>query len=269
MEESHAGADRQSILQFMTTEHFTLQTARAVANAEITSRLQLYLGTLSSAIIALALTAQLSGLGVAFQAFALVLFAGLIVFNLFSECAGRAAGLVVAVPNYVKRVVFPLEILPVSVVGSALFHALMSLSALLLFQLILTGSIPATVIFLPLVVVPLVMVSLAMTWFLAALGVFVRDIGYVVSLGLQVLLFATPIFSRSCCTSFVISSWRSTRLCSTLCSFTSRLPAKISCLPCSSYHLVRVAVMCIFSMMLRQPTPVLYAQKLISPSCVA
>ena len=73
MEESGAGADRQSILQFMTTEHFTLQTARAVANAEISSRLQLYLGTLSSSIIALALTAQLSGLGVAFRAFALVL----------------------------------------------------------------------------------------------------------------------------------------------------------------------------------------------------
>jgi hypothetical protein len=73
VEEPHAGADRQHILQFMTTEHFTLQTARAVANAEITSRLQLYLGTLSSAIIALALTAQLSGLGVAFRAFALVL----------------------------------------------------------------------------------------------------------------------------------------------------------------------------------------------------
>ena len=73
MEESGAGADRQSILQFMTTEPFTLQTARAVANAEITSRLQLYLGTLSSSIIALALTAQLSGLGVAFRAFALVL----------------------------------------------------------------------------------------------------------------------------------------------------------------------------------------------------
>jgi len=73
VEESRAGADRQHILQFMTTEHFTLQTARAVANAEISSRLQLYLGTLSSSIIALALTAQLSGLGVAFRAFALVL----------------------------------------------------------------------------------------------------------------------------------------------------------------------------------------------------
>ena len=74
MEASGAGADRQQqIVQFMTTEHFTLQTARGVANAEITSRLQLYLGTLSSAIIALALTAQLSGLGVACRGFALVL----------------------------------------------------------------------------------------------------------------------------------------------------------------------------------------------------
>jgi hypothetical protein len=73
VEESGVGADRQHILQFMTTEHFTLQTARAVANAEITGRLQLYLGTLSSAIIALALTAQLSGLGVALRGFALVL----------------------------------------------------------------------------------------------------------------------------------------------------------------------------------------------------
>jgi hypothetical protein len=73
VKESPAGADRQHILQFMTTEHFTLQTARAVANAEISSRLQLYLSTLSSTIIALALVAQLSELGRAFTAFALVL----------------------------------------------------------------------------------------------------------------------------------------------------------------------------------------------------
>jgi hypothetical protein len=73
VEQSSAGADRQHILQFMTTEHFTLQTARAVANAEISSRLQLYLSTLSSTIIALALVAQLSELGFAFRAFALVL----------------------------------------------------------------------------------------------------------------------------------------------------------------------------------------------------
>jgi hypothetical protein len=69
-----AGADRQLIAQFLTTEHFTLQTARAVVNAEISARLQLYMTTLSSAIIALALVTQVSGvLGRAFEAFALVL----------------------------------------------------------------------------------------------------------------------------------------------------------------------------------------------------
>jgi hypothetical protein len=68
-----SAAGRDSIPLFMTTEHFTLQTARAAANAEVSSRLQLYLTTLSSTIIALALAAQLSGLDVAFQAFALVL----------------------------------------------------------------------------------------------------------------------------------------------------------------------------------------------------
>jgi hypothetical protein len=73
VEDSRAGADRQHILQFMTTEHFTLQTARAVINAEVSARLQLYLSTVSSVIIALALVAQLSELGVAFRAFALVL----------------------------------------------------------------------------------------------------------------------------------------------------------------------------------------------------
>jgi hypothetical protein len=71
--QSPAGADRQSVVQFMTTEHFTLQTARTVANAEISARLQLYMTTLSSAIIALALVAQLSELGRAFVGFALVL----------------------------------------------------------------------------------------------------------------------------------------------------------------------------------------------------
>jgi hypothetical protein len=73
VDESRDGADRQHILQFMTTEHFTLATARAVANAEISARLQLYMTTLSSAIVALALAAQLSELGRTFVAFALVL----------------------------------------------------------------------------------------------------------------------------------------------------------------------------------------------------
>jgi lipopolysaccharide transport system permease protein len=126
--------------------------------------------------------------------FALVLFCGLVPFTLFSECMGRASTIVVAVPNYVRKVVFPLEILPVSVVGSALFHALVSLAVLVAANLLLRGSVPSTLALVPLIVMPLVLLALGVTWFLASLGVFVRDVQYVIALGLQILLFLTPIF---------------------------------------------------------------------------
>jgi lipopolysaccharide transport system permease protein len=126
--------------------------------------------------------------------FSLVLFCGLIAYNLFSECVMRAPGLVVAVPSYVRKVVFPVEILPVTLVGSAVFHALVSLTALLLYQVLLTRQIHATLLLLPLVAVPLVLLSLGVSWFLSGLGVYVRDVGYVVGLLVQVLLFATPVF---------------------------------------------------------------------------
>jgi hypothetical protein len=84
----------QPAMMFMTTEHFTLQTARAAANAEISSRLQLYMATLSSTIIALALAAQLSGLGAGFRAFALVLlpvvyFLGLVTLGRLRQVAAE------------------------------------------------------------------------------------------------------------------------------------------------------------------------------------
>jgi lipopolysaccharide transport system permease protein len=126
--------------------------------------------------------------------YALVLFAGLIVINVFAECAVRASTLVVAVPNYVKKVVFPLEILPVSILGSALFHGLVGLVALLLAEVVLVQRIPATVAFLPLVLLPLVFLCLAVLWLLASLGVFLRDIGHMVALVVQVIPFFTPIF---------------------------------------------------------------------------
>ena len=126
--------------------------------------------------------------------FSLVLFCGLIAYNLFSDCVTRAPGLVVAVPSYVRKVVFPLEILPVTVVGSAIFHGLVSLSALLLYQVALTRQLHPTLLLLPLVAVPLVLLSLGLSWFLSGLGVYVRDVGYLVGLVLQVLLFATPVF---------------------------------------------------------------------------
>jgi len=126
--------------------------------------------------------------------FALALFCGLTAFNLFSECVQRAPRIVVGVPNYVRKVVFPLEILPVSVLGSAVFHALASLLILILVRLVIGGGLPWTLLLLPLVSLPLLFLSLGVGWFLAGLGVYVRDIGQAAALALQVLMFATPIF---------------------------------------------------------------------------
>ena len=126
--------------------------------------------------------------------FAITLFCGLIAFNLFAECVNRASGLIVGVPNYVKKVVFPLEILPVSLLGSALFHALVSLAILLIFHLLVAGTMSWTILLLPLVMLPLIFLSLGLSWLLASLGVFVRDVSYTVGLVVQVLFFLTPIF---------------------------------------------------------------------------
>jgi len=126
--------------------------------------------------------------------FAVNLFAGLIVFNLFAECVNRAPGLVLANPNYVKKVIFPLEILAGVAVGEAGFHALTSLAVLMIFELIAFHALPITFIWLPLVWLPLVLGCLALTWLLAALGVFLRDIGQLVGVAVSMLMFLSPIF---------------------------------------------------------------------------
>jgi len=126
--------------------------------------------------------------------FGLMLFAGLTAFSLFSECVTRAPGLIASSPNYVKKVVFPLEVLPVSVLGSALFHAAISLLMVVVAKQALIGGVSWTLLLTPIVVLPLVCLALGVSWFLASLGVFLRDIGHVVVLGTQMLLFLTPIF---------------------------------------------------------------------------
>jgi lipopolysaccharide transport system permease protein len=126
--------------------------------------------------------------------FAVNLFAGLIVFNLFSECANRAPTLVLANPSYVKKIVFPLEILAGVAVGSAGFHALTSLVVLTFFELIAFRSLPYTFIWLPFVWAPLILGCLAITWAIAALGVFLRDIGQLVGVVVSMLMFLSPVF---------------------------------------------------------------------------
>jgi lipopolysaccharide transport system permease protein len=126
--------------------------------------------------------------------FALVLFCGLTIFNIFGESANRAPRIILKVPNYVKKVVFPLEILPVCLLGTVLFHTLIRLAILLAATLIVHGYIPWTVVLLPLAILPILCLGLGLSWFLASLGVFIRDISYTISLIVQVIFFLTPIF---------------------------------------------------------------------------
>lgn len=126
--------------------------------------------------------------------FALVLFVGLIIHGLFAECIERAPGLILSNVNYVKKVIFPLEIIPWVAFGSALFHAFVSLMVLMLAQLILNHQIPWTVIFFPIVLLPLSLAAMGAAWFLSALGVYVRDIEQITGMISTVLLFVSAIF---------------------------------------------------------------------------
>ena len=126
--------------------------------------------------------------------FAIVLFAGLIVFGLFSECINRAPGLILANPNYVKKMVFPLEIMPFVLLGVSTFHAVISFFVLLLVYFLTHHMLHWTAIFLPVVLMPLVLIALGLSWFLASLGVFLRDLGHAILLLTTVLMFSSPVF---------------------------------------------------------------------------
>lgn len=126
--------------------------------------------------------------------FALVLFAGLMIFNLFSECINRAPSLILSNVNYVKKVVFPLEILPAVTLLSALFHVLLSLGVWLLAYLIFFGLPHVTVLYLPLIVLPFMLFIMGLSWALASLGVFLRDVSQFIGVVTTVLMFLSPIF---------------------------------------------------------------------------
>jgi len=126
--------------------------------------------------------------------FALVLFVGMIVLNLFSEVFNRAPGLILANVNYVKKVVFPIEILPVVAMFVAVFHSLISLGVLLTAFAVFNGYLHWTAVFIPLILLPLVIITIALAWILASLGVFLRDVGQLVGIISTVLMFLSPVF---------------------------------------------------------------------------
>lgn len=126
--------------------------------------------------------------------FAVVFFSGLIVYNIFAECVNRGPRLILENPNYVKRLVFPLEILPWVCAVSALFNFAIGLVLLSAIYLIEFGIPPATVLAVPLLIIPFVMMTIGLTYWLAATGVYLRDLSQIVVLITMLMMFVTPIF---------------------------------------------------------------------------
>ena len=126
--------------------------------------------------------------------FALVLFAGLIVFNLFSHCVTQAPTMLLQHTNLIKKVVFPLEILPWTVLAEGMFNVVMSYIVFFAVYLPVLGVPPATSIFLPVVLIPLSLFLLGVIWFLASIGVYVRDLNQGVGVVATMFMFLSPIF---------------------------------------------------------------------------
>lgn len=126
--------------------------------------------------------------------FTIVLFIGLIQYNLFAEILNRSPLLVVQNSNLVTKVVFPLEILSCIVVGVALFNALIAFGVLLVAALLLGVHLSINGFLLPLIVAPLVLMGLGFSWILAAFGTYVRDAGQIVGLGVTAMMFLSPLF---------------------------------------------------------------------------
>jgi lipopolysaccharide transport system permease protein len=126
--------------------------------------------------------------------FAIVLFVGMIVYSIFADNVNRAPTLIISNASYVKRVVFPLEILPVVGMGASVFHTAVSFIVWLLAYVILIGIPHLTALYLPLVILPFIIGTLGISWFLASVGVFIRDVAQTVGILTTALMFLAPVF---------------------------------------------------------------------------
>ncbi len=126
--------------------------------------------------------------------FALILFMGLIIFSLFSESVTKAPSLIINNVNFVKKIVFPLEVLPVVTLGASIFHAFTSILVWFFGYVLMHGAPPLAALLLPFIILPLLFFTLGVSWLLASLGVYLRDISQVIGIGCQALMFMSPIF---------------------------------------------------------------------------
>jgi lipopolysaccharide transport system permease protein len=126
--------------------------------------------------------------------FALILFIGLMLHSLFSDCAMRAPTLIQCHSSYVKRVVFPLEILPLVLVINSFLHTSLSFLVWTLFYLIINHTLPFTLIYTPLIILPFLIFNIGIVLFLSVMGVYVRDVAQIMGVIITVSMFMTPIF---------------------------------------------------------------------------
>lgn len=126
--------------------------------------------------------------------FSLLLFSGLMIFNLFAECVGRAPSLILENTTYVKKVVFPLEILPWVLLGSALVQFILSLAIWILAYYFFMGGIHFQILLLPIVLFPFVLFVIGLVLILSAIGVYVRDVNQIIGIIITMILFLSPIF---------------------------------------------------------------------------
>lgn len=125
---------------------------------------------------------------------ALLYFVGLTFFDFFMETISSAPSLMADNVNFVKKVVFPLEILPCATIGAALVRFAVTSAIVLLFFIVIRGVPPLAAISIPLVVAPFALLVLGVAWFLSALGAYVRDLRQLTSVLALVMMYLSPIF---------------------------------------------------------------------------
>lgn len=126
--------------------------------------------------------------------YALGLFVGLSIFQLVAEVIGVSPMIIVAQPNFVKKVVFPLEILPVAGVGASVFHFFISIVLVTLGIALVGPGLSWSALWLPVIMFPVVLFVVGMAWLIASVGVFFRDIGQAAQFLSQVIMFASAVF---------------------------------------------------------------------------
>lgn len=126
--------------------------------------------------------------------FAIYLFCGMLPWNAFQEAVSRSATVVLDNANLIKRTVFPAEILPIYIVASGLVNELIGLGVLLVAVLLTAKTLSPVLLFLPVVLLLQGAFTLGLAWIIAAINVFLRDVGQLLGMALTLWLFLTPVF---------------------------------------------------------------------------